>query len=113
MTLTPEYDGNTIILTPEARLDRESAAGFQQALAPFLLLCTRDGNPILLDLSQVPGISSVGLSVLMLAAKQAKAQGGKIVLASMQPAVREVFEISRFQQILELFYSRSNALAAL
>lgn len=113
MTLSPEYDGNTIILTPQTRLDHEYASSFQHALAPFLRLCTRDGNPILLDLSGVPGISSVGLRVLMLAARQAKAQGGQIVLTSLQPAVREVFEISRFHQILKLFYSRTNALAAL
>ena len=36
----------------------------------------------------------------MLAAKQAKAQGGPLVVAALQPLVREIFEISRFTLVL-------------
>ena len=44
----------------------------------------------MLDLSGVDYISSVGLRVLMLAAKQAKKQGGTVVVANLQTVVREI-----------------------
>jgi anti-anti-sigma regulatory factor len=47
----------------------------------------------------------------MLAEKQAKAQGGVIVVAAMQPVVKEIFEISRFTLVFDTFASVREALA--
>jgi len=58
---------------------------------------------MVLDLSAVEYISSVGLRVLMLAARQVKAQEGQIAIAALQPVVREVFEISRFDLVFKVF----------
>jgi anti-anti-sigma factor len=55
----------------------------------------------------------VGLRVLMLASKQAKAQGGALVVADLQPVVREIFEISRFTLVVEVFATLREALAKL
>jgi anti-anti-sigma regulatory factor len=49
----------------------------------------------------------------MLAEKQAKAQGGTIVVAAMQPVVKEIFEISRFTLVFETFPTVGEALAKL
>ncbi len=57
----------------------------------------------MVDLSGVEYISSVGLRVLMLASKQAKAQGGALAVCGLQPVVREIFEISRFNLVLPVF----------
>jgi anti-anti-sigma factor len=64
-----------------------------------------------LDFSKVEYISSVGLRVLMLAAKQSREQGGTIVVAALQPVVREIFEISRFNLVFECFGTTRAALA--
>jgi len=66
-----------------------------------------------IDLAGVEYISSVGLRVLMLASKQAKAQGGSLAVADLQPVVREIFEISRFNLVLEVFPTLREALAKL
>jgi anti-anti-sigma factor len=58
-------------------------------------------------------ISSVGLRVLMLASKQVKAQGGALAVADLQPVVREIFEISRFNLVLEVFPTLREALTKL
>ncbi len=52
------------------------------------------------------------LSRLMLAIKQVRAQGGRMVLAALQPLVLEVFTISRFDMLFEIFPDRAGALAA-
>jgi anti-sigma B factor antagonist/stage II sporulation protein AA (anti-sigma F factor antagonist) len=48
----------------------------------------------------------------MVAIKQVKAQGGRMVLAALQPLVLEVFTISRFDMLFEIFPDRPAALAA-
>jgi len=66
---------------------------------------------MILDFAGVDYISSVGLRVLMLAAKQIREQGGTIVVASLQPVVREIFEISRFNLVFQCFGSVRDALS--
>jgi anti-anti-sigma regulatory factor len=48
----------------------------------------------------------------MLAAKQARKQGGTVVVANLHSVVREIFEISRFNLVFECFSSVREALAA-
>jgi len=48
----------------------------------------------------------------MLASKQVKAQGGALAVADLQPVVREIFEISRFNLVLEVFPTLREALAS-
>jgi len=68
---------------------------------------------LLLDLSKVGYISSVGLRVVMMAAKHLRARKARIAAAALQPIVREIFEIARFNHVVELFPSMDDALRAL
>ena len=65
----------------------------------------------MLDLGGVDYIASIGLRVLMLASRQARAQGGTIAVAALQPLVREIFEISKFTLVFPCFASVAEALA--
>jgi anti-anti-sigma factor len=103
MDLSHRILGNSVIVSPAGRIDQSSADAFQAALVPHLAGCTKDGMPLVLDFGGVEYISSVGLRVLMLAARQVKAQDGRIAVASLQPLVREVFEISRFNLVFKIF----------
>jgi anti-anti-sigma factor len=63
-----------------------------------------------LDLSRLEYISSAGLRVLMIAAREAKARQGKLIAVALQPVVREIFEISKFTLVFQLFDSVQDAL---
>ena len=76
MELSSARHGETVVLSPRGRVDHASAEEFKTALAPHLARCARARDHVVLDLAGVDYISSAGLRVLMLAAKQAKAQGG-------------------------------------
>lgn len=102
-----------VVAAPVGRIDHASAEHFQRSLAPLLDACVEGRGRIVLDLSGVDYISSVGLRVLMLAAKQVKAQHGEMVIAGMQPVVREIFEISRFTFVFGSFATLGEALARL
>ncbi|MBV5299518.1 MAG: STAS domain-containing protein [Rhodoferax sp.] len=101
------------IVAVRGHIDHAHANAFEAALAPHLLHCKAAGMPLVLDFSGVDFISSVGLRVLMLAAKQAKLQQGKIAMAALTPIVSEVFQVSRFNLVLQVYGSVDEAILAL
>lgn len=113
MQLTERRVGNALVLAASGRIDHASADDFKTALQPYLKRCEKGGDVVVLDFSGVEYISSVGLRVLMLAAKQAKSQSGAIAVAALQPVVREIFEISRFTLVISCFAGVRDALAEL
>ena len=105
--------GSVRVLAVQGRLDHAQAKAFEAALAPHLVDCRADGSPLVLDFSGVVYISSVGLRVLLLAAKQVKAQQGRIVVAALTPIVTEVFQVSHFNLVLQVFPDVAAAVAHL
>ena len=113
MEFTSRTLADLVVATPLGRIDHASAEQFKAALAPLLDACAAGRGRIVLDLAGVDYISSVGLRVLMLAAKQVKEQRGEMVIAGMQPVVKEIFEISRFNFLFGSFSTVREAIAKL
>jgi anti-anti-sigma factor len=113
MDLAPRRFAETVVLSPHGRIDHATAEDFKTALLAELDACAPGRDRVVLDLGGVEYIASVGLRALMLAARQAKAQGSTLVVAALQPLVREVFEISRFTLLFTVFATVRDALAAL
>ena len=111
MNLSPRRFADTLVVAPVGRIDQSNADTFRAALAPHLETCVAGKDRLILDLSGLEYISSAGLRVLMLAAKQAKAQAGSIVISGLQPLVAEIFQISRFTLVFEIAASLRDALA--
>jgi len=104
---------NVALIRVEGRIDHTTAKAFEEALSPQVTGCTGDDKKLLLDFSGVTFISSAGLRVLMVAAKQCRKQNGKMVLASLQPVIQEIFQISRFDSLFEVFPTVRAALEAI
>jgi anti-anti-sigma factor len=111
MDLSPRRFADAVVVSPAGRIDQSSADEFHDALAPHLADCAAGRDRLILDLSALEYISSAGLRVLMLAAKQSKAQAGTLMLTGLQPLVREIFEISRFTMVFDITPSLRDALA--
>ena len=108
---TERRAGKAIVLAPAGRIDMASADTFRERLIP-LISAASAGESVVLDFSGVDYISSAGLRVLMLAAKQARSSGSKIAIAALQPLVNEIFQISRFDKVLACHGGIDEALAA-
>ncbi len=104
---------DVIVAAPVGRIDHTSADALQDRLVPLLAAPDATAASLLLDFGNVEYISSVGLRVLMLAAKQVRSRKARIGVASLQPLVAEIFAISRFNQVLEVFPATRDALAAM
>jgi anti-anti-sigma factor len=113
LELISRTQGAVLILAAQGRIDHAHANAFEAALAPHLMLCKAAGISIVLDFAGVDFISSVGLRVLMIAAKQVKVQQGKIAIAALTPIVHEVFQVSRFNQVFKVFVTVDEAATAL
>ena len=113
MTLAYHLYDTALVLAPTGRLDHDNCEAFREELAPHLAHSANDGTSIVLDLSGLEYVSSAGLRCFMLAAKQAKAQHSRILIASMQPVVAEIFQIARFNLVFEAYPKVRDALAAL
>ena len=112
MSLVTSVNGNALILGLKGRLDQDNCDAFRDELTPHMDAAARDHLAIVLDLSQLEYVSSAGLRCFMLAVKKAKTYTGRIVVAALQPMVAEIFQISRFDLLLEVFATVANAVAA-
>jgi len=110
MELNPKRYADTLVLSPAGRIDHATSETFMQALAGPLARCAAGQDRLVLDFSAIEYISSAGLRVIMLAGKQAKAQGGTLVMAALSPVVAEIIEISRFHMIFPVHASVREAL---
>jgi anti-anti-sigma factor len=104
---------NVALIQVAGRIDHTTAKDFENRLLPQVAGCAGETKKILLDFSEVTYISSAGLRVLMIAAKQCKKQNGKMVLAALQPMIQEVFQISRFDTVFEVFSTVKAAMEAI
>lgn len=113
METTVRTQDDVVVVSVAGRIDQASSEAFKEALAPHLERCRQGGPALVLDFSGVDYISSIGLRVLMLAARQVTAQAGRIAIAALTPVVDEVFRISRFNIVFKVYDRVDAAIAAL
>ena len=113
MKLDSRTYADTVVVAPEGRLDHDNCDTFRAGLQPHLAQAAASRQRVVLDLSGLAYVSSAGLRCFMLAAKETRAAGGRIVLAALRPVVAEIFQISRFDMVFEIFPSVREALGAL
>jgi len=65
---------------------------------------------LVVDLSEVTYIDSAGLAALIEAMQKVEGYGGKFLLAGLQETVRSIFEISRLDQVFQIFPDADAAL---
>ena len=100
-----------VIRTVFRRIDFETCEAFGSQLGAAL--GEDAAQTVVVDLSAVEFMSSVGLRELVVASKKSTAAGGTIVITGLQPLVREVFTISRFDLLFPLYDTTRDALTAL
>lgn len=97
-------------LRPRGRIDSSTGPAFEKDVLQHI----EDGQRrILLDFADLVYISSAGLRIVLLAAKQMKTAGGKLAICSLNQQIAEVFEISGFSRILDIHPSRDAAISKL
>lgn len=102
--------GSATVISPAGRIDSTTAKAFEESV---LGLLDAESHSVVVDLSKVEYLSSLGLRVFLTAGKKAKGLGGALTMCCARPSVREVFEISGFAGLFGMHASIDDACAAL
>jgi anti-anti-sigma factor len=88
------------------RLDGQTFAECEAAIAPLLIPSTRE---MMFDMTDLNYISSMGLRVVLKVRKHIEGAGGTFHMINLQPQIHKVFEITNILQGMSLFKSVKEA----
>jgi anti-sigma B factor antagonist len=104
---TSTQDGATIIKL-SGSLDGNSVEEAQAKIMPLL----SSNTSAVLDLKDCGYVSSAGLRLLLMAAKQLSTQNGILVLSGMSDEIKDVMEMTGFSNFFKTFDNVAAAVAA-
>lgn len=90
------------------RMDIEGVA---QIEIKFAGMSSAPNSAIIVDMTEVPYMSSIGIRALLMNAKSVGKRGGKLVLLNPAPNVRNVLETSGIDQIIPLYSDLNEAIS--
>lgn len=98
MTISKNIDNEKITLIPEGRIDTATSPEFEACIDEVI----SSAKLLTIDFAKIEYISSSGLRVLLKAQKAMNAQNGEMIVANANDAVKEVFEVTGFSDILTI-----------
>lgn len=107
-----EKIANVTVIVAQGRLDFSAAASFQAQIEQALAGAGGAGAAVVIDCEGLEYVSSAGLRVFLLAARNAQRTGLNFSVCALQNAVREVFELSGFSRVMAVHPDRAAALTA-
>ena len=107
MQISVKAAGDVKVLEFEGKLDTQTSPEAQMQLTQLI-----DGGAkkILVNFEKLDYISSAGLRLLLVAAKQLNTADGELRICCLNEVVREVFDISGFTTIFKVLGSEPEAL---
>lgn len=110
MNLQIEAVAEATWVIPQGRMDFDAAPAFQEAVERLLAGASKP-PAVFIDATALEYVSSAGLRAVLLGARAAQRAGIPFGLCALQPAVREVFDLSGFSRIIPVYPDRATALA--
>lgn len=110
MTISTEsMDGEVTRVILDGRLDIQGSA----AIDLKMNVVAGSSKFILLDLTNVSFLGSMGLRSIVLPAQAVRRRGGKMALLNPSPMVEEVLKASNIDEIIPIYHDLDAAVAAL
>jgi anti-anti-sigma factor len=99
MNLKVTRQSDYVLAEVDGRIDTTNAGEFEKSMIDAMESGT---GLLILDCAKLNYISSSGLRVFLVIQKKMSAAGRKFMLCSLQPAIREIFEISGFTYVFTI-----------
>jgi anti-sigma B factor antagonist len=110
LVIQGELAGGALVAKASGRVDGGNAKDFQEALETML----KDNvNTFVLNMENLSYISSAGLRVILLVAKQLQGKSAKFGMCSLSESSSEVFQISGFDKIIPTHATQAEAISSL
>jgi anti-sigma B factor antagonist len=107
MEINEQKTDQCVIIGVKGRLDTTNYSILEKKLMDLI---EQHHDKILVECSTMDYISSSGLRILLMALKKVSLTKGKFVLCGLQENIHEIFEISGFTSIFEIYPSMEDAL---
>jgi anti-anti-sigma factor len=101
-----EMDNNIRVIKLIGELD---IVGVSQIETKFAGYCAGDKVRVIVDLTEVGFLASIGIRLLTLTAKSVASRGGKMVLLNPTPHVQHVLEITGIPAIIPIYSQLESA----
>ena len=96
-------------VTLTGRLD---TLGVNQVEPRFLASVVPDGNNVIVDVSQIDFVASMGIRMLVSAARALRLRQAALAVYGAQERVGQIFEVVSLRQIMSICSTEAEALAA-
>jgi len=108
---TVDYGADDLLIVRvEGALDTNSSGQLESTLVQLL---DRGARRIILELTEMDYVSSVGLRVFLASLKRLKANDGRLVLSGLNDEVQEIFDMAGFSPLFEIVASLEEARSSL
>ena len=107
MEINSRKEKGSLVVSVKGRIDAVTAPDFEKSLSEWI---SAGETIMIVNLSDLEYISSAGLRSILAIAKVLKAKGGKVMFASLKGTVKDVFKISGFGSIFQIFDSEEEAI---
>jgi anti-sigma B factor antagonist len=109
LTISELHENGALVVAVAGRIDSANASRFGEKL---FALFDRGETNVLVDFAELLYLTSAGFRALLVGMDRAEANGARMVLCAMPPAVLELFEMGGLSELFEIFSSRTEALSA-
>jgi len=109
MKITVKDIKGICLMAISGRIDSSNSVDLESALYKAI----NENSRIIIDLADAEYISSYGLRVLLAGKKMLKERDGEMILISLQPVVRDVFEIAGLARLFLIKKSLEDGLPAM
>ncbi|MFZ5882668.1 MAG: STAS domain-containing protein [Chloroflexota bacterium] len=105
-----ELENGIRLIKLEGRLDLNGTYSIE---VQFVNRCAGDGVRVLVDLSGVSYVSSVGIPMLVNTAKSVVSRGGKMAFLNPQENVTKVLDLVGIPSVIPIYYDQQAAIEGL
>ena len=98
---------NALVVFVAGKIDASNSPKIEKEIASYTATVQK---LVILDLKGLEYMSSAGLRVVLISAKNLKAKGQGLLISGLQGPVKDVFELSGFYSIFKIFQTVEDAL---
>lgn len=110
MRIKWEHTDEVAVARIEGRIDSANTVEFQRALESGL---SPTAQTVVIDFERVAFMSSSGLRVVLMLAKQLRRRGAQAAVCSLPGPIREIFAVTGFDRVVPTHGSETQAIDAL
>jgi anti-sigma B factor antagonist len=106
MNISERKEGSAMIVGFSGRLDANTSQELQDKL---IKIVDNGENALVINCTQLEYVSSAGLRVFLTVLKKLTSINGKLALFGCKDSIKQIFDISGFTSLFQLFESKDEA----